>query len=106
MARQDRSGDNQGREVVQQVAGRIQRHRPQNIEILRDGPIARTASGSHPATCLRAKLAVSTKVSVIMAYGDTERFARMAALMAMLGHEINGYGSANHSELERQVDKK
>lgn len=30
----------------------------------------------------------------------------MAALMAMLGDEINDYGSAIHSELQRQLDKK
>jgi hypothetical protein len=30
----------------------------------------------------------------------------MAALMAMLGDEINDYGSAIHSELQRQLDEK
>jgi hypothetical protein len=39
-------------------------------------------------------------------YSDTERFARMAALMAMLGDEINDYGSRIHCELQQQIDEK
>jgi hypothetical protein len=37
---------------------------------------------------------------------DAERFARTAALMAMLGDEINDYGSAIHSELQRQIEER
>jgi hypothetical protein len=104
MARQNRLGNKEGREIGQEIAGRIQRHRPQSIEIPRDGPRARTTFRISPSNLPQSE-AGSIHES-ISDYGDTERFARMAALMAMLGDEINDYGSAIHSELQRQLDEK
>lgn len=72
--------------MVQQVAGRIQRHRPQSIKILRDGPIARTAFRISPSNLPQSE--AGSIHDNISDYCDTERFARMAALMAMLGDEI------------------
>ena len=90
--------------MVQELAGRIQIYRPQSIKILRDGPAARTAFRISPSNLPQSE--AGSIHEHISDYGDTERFARMAALMAMLGDEINDYGSAMHSELQRQLDEK
>jgi hypothetical protein len=104
MARQNKLGNNERRETRQEVAGRTQRHRPRSIKILREGTIARTAFRISPSNLLQSEAgSIHEKIGD---YGDTERFARMAALMAMLGDEINDYGSAMHSELQRQLDEK
>lgn len=88
--------------MAQEVVCRIPRHRPKNIKILREG-IARTAFRISPSNLLQSE--AGSIHENIGDYGDTERFARMAALMAMLGDEINDYGSAIHSELQRQLEE-
>lgn len=69
MARQIRSGDNEGREMVQQIPGRIQRHKPRSIKILRDGPIARTAFRISPSSVPQSE--AGSIHETISDYGDT-----------------------------------
>jgi hypothetical protein len=86
-----------------EAAGGVQKRRPLEIKVLREGT-AKTPFRSSPSMLPRSEYgSIHQNVSD---YSDTERFARMAALMAMLRDEINDYGCAIHSELQRQIDER
>jgi hypothetical protein len=86
-----------------ELTGGVQKHRPLEIKVLREA-IAKRPFRSSPSLLPRSEYGSIHKN--VSDSSDTERFARMAALMAMLGDEINDYGSAIHFELQRQIDER
>jgi hypothetical protein len=80
---------------------RVQRPEPLDLAAIQDVGGSKRPFRVSPNTIRSDHGSIHENVSD---FSDTERFARMVALMAMLGDEINDYGSAIHSELQRQID--
>jgi hypothetical protein len=82
--------------------GRRKRTAPQNIEVVKQ-TVFKKHYRTSPSIAHQSEAGSIRNVSD---YSDTERFARTAALMAMLGDEINDYGSAIQSELQKRMEQR
>jgi hypothetical protein len=90
------------------LPGRVPKYKrstPQGLKIQRHKTSKRPFRG-FPKRFSGSRLSSGDEAENVSDNSNAEIFAQMAALMAMLGDEINDYGSAIHSELQRQIEEK